>query len=228
MYGECEVSLYVDSEVKLQSYTCALREGRSKDTLQLSQAEGTSLLLLTFGLADFHMQLVLLPRWTCVQTVPQQMRWIAPLSRTRLIFSCTSSTGRVARPTTSAWRTSQEPVHRLHHKTSITFNIIEMKIRIFLSWRCVLCVCQWVVGPAYFVEFTIVETVCSKKTDPGEVKDCPPMDCRFTVSYTHNFMTKCSQSCKRFKCWFILKGWERGNGCNSKEVFLKKASRCIK
>ncbi|CAN9500736.1 unnamed protein product [Ophioblennius macclurei] len=38
---------------------------------------------------------------------------------------------------------------------------------------------QWVVGPAYFVDFTIVETVCSKKTDPSELGNCPPMDCQF-------------------------------------------------
>ncbi|KAM7387734.1 hypothetical protein PAMP_023954 [Pampus punctatissimus] len=38
---------------------------------------------------------------------------------------------------------------------------------------------QWVVGPAYFVDFTIVETVCSKKTDASELNDCSPMDCQF-------------------------------------------------
>lgn len=42
--------------------------------------------------------------------------------------------------------------------------------------------CQWVVGPSYFVEFTIVETVCSKETDASELSSCQPMDCQFAVS----------------------------------------------
>ncbi|KAM7409298.1 hypothetical protein PAMA_000987 [Pampus argenteus] len=38
---------------------------------------------------------------------------------------------------------------------------------------------QWVVGPAYFVDFTIVETVCSKTTDASELSNCSSMDCQF-------------------------------------------------
>lgn len=33
VYGECEVSAYVGSQVKLHSYSCALREGRLVDSV---------------------------------------------------------------------------------------------------------------------------------------------------------------------------------------------------
>ncbi|KAJ8278309.1 hypothetical protein GJAV_G00086230 [Gymnothorax javanicus] len=38
---------------------------------------------------------------------------------------------------------------------------------------------QWVVGPTYFVEFIIQETVCSKETPAENVPQCSLMDCEF-------------------------------------------------
>lgn len=39
---------------------------------------------------------------------------------------------------------------------------------------------QWVFSAAYFVEFTIVETVCPKNgIEPSELEKCQPMDCQF-------------------------------------------------
>ncbi|XP_053706631.1 fetuin-B isoform X2 [Synchiropus splendidus] len=37
---------------------------------------------------------------------------------------------------------------------------------------------QWVVGPSYFVEFTIVETACPTTSDPADAADCSLRDCR--------------------------------------------------
>ncbi|CAF98105.1 unnamed protein product [Tetraodon nigroviridis] len=120
VYGECEMSIYVDSEVKLQSYTCALRE------------------------------------------VPA----------TAILDQCPDC------PTADDVNT---PVVKDTANLSLQkFNKKSSQTNYFRLENVTRASSQWVDGPAYFVEFTIVETVCSKKTDPGEVKNCPPMDCRFT------------------------------------------------
>lgn len=49
---------------------------------------------------------------------------------------------------------------------------------------------QWVVGPSYFVEFTILETVCSKTAGDSDLSSCPPMDCQFAVSHKHTRVLK--------------------------------------
>lgn len=147
------------------------------------------------------------------------MMWMILASGRWPIFPCRGSTKRVAWVTTSAWRTSQEPVHRLDNQTPVPFwqtfdSSIIMKIPLS-SCLCLLCVCQWVVGPSYFLEFTIVETVCSKNTQPDAVKDCPPMDCQFAVSSTHTF-----PELQQFGRWFTSKGCRRGVAAQSCKPWL--------
>ncbi|MEQ2247038.1 hypothetical protein ILYODFUR_005192 [Ilyodon furcidens] len=56
---------------------------------------------------------------------------------------------------------------------------IVMNVHLLLHVICFCVSCQWVIGPAYFVEFTVLETVCSKETDVSELAHCPPMNCQF-------------------------------------------------
>lgn len=76
--------------------TPVLFEKVENDMLQLAQAEllplNSSLLLLTFGMADFHVQLLVTPCWTSDQTVPHQVTLTNLLSRTQLISPCKSLT----------------------------------------------------------------------------------------------------------------------------------------
>uniref|UniRef100_H2SN19 Fetuin-B-like n=1 Tax=Takifugu rubripes TaxID=31033 RepID=H2SN19_TAKRU len=119
VYGECQVSVHVDSEVKLQSYTCALREVSDRDMVRDCSHCPT---------AD--------------DVNDPDVRELANLSLQR--FNKESRLGN-------------------HFRLE---NITKARS-------------QLVFGPSYIVEFIIVETVCSKNTQPDAVKDCPPMDCQF-------------------------------------------------
>lgn len=119
VYGECEVSAYLDSEVKLESYSCALRE---------------------------------VPATAVVDVCPD----------------CPTA------------ENLNEPVVKETANLSLQrFNEESQLANYFTLDNITRASSQWVVGPSYFVEFTILETVCSKKTDTSELSDCPPMDCPF-------------------------------------------------
>ncbi|XP_038571031.1 fetuin-B [Micropterus salmoides] len=119
VYGECELSAYVDSHVKLQSYSCALRE------------------------------------------VPS----------TAVVGVC---------PDCPTAENLNEPVIKETANLSLQrFNEESRLANYFTVENITRASSQWVVGPSYFVEFTILETVCSKKTDVNELSNCPPMDCQF-------------------------------------------------
>uniref|UniRef100_UPI0037E8F6E9 fetuin-B-like n=1 Tax=Semicossyphus pulcher TaxID=241346 RepID=UPI0037E8F6E9 len=119
VYGECEVSAFIDSQVTLQSYSCALRE---------------------------------VPATAVVEVCPD----------------CPTA------------EDLDEPVVKETANLSLQrFNEESRLANYFTLENITQASSQWVVGASYFVEFTIVETVCSKKRDASELSDCPPMDCQF-------------------------------------------------
>ncbi|XP_054458870.1 fetuin-B-like isoform X2 [Anoplopoma fimbria] len=119
VYGECEVSASVDSQVKLQNYSCALRE---------------------------------VPATAVVQVCPD----------------CPTADN------------LNEPVVKETANLSLQrFNEESRLANYFTLENITRASSQWVFGPSYFVEFTIVETVCSRTTDASELSSCPPMDCQF-------------------------------------------------
>uniref|UniRef100_A0A672YX16 Fetuin-B-like n=1 Tax=Sphaeramia orbicularis TaxID=375764 RepID=A0A672YX16_9TELE len=108
VYGECEVSVHVDSQVQLQSYSCGLRQ---------------------------------VPATAVVDTCPD----------------CPTA------------ENLNEPVVKETANLSLQrFNEESRLTNIFTLEDITKASSQWVVGPAYFVEFTIVETVCSKTNDGSE------------------------------------------------------------
>ncbi|KAJ4943445.1 hypothetical protein JOQ06_005946 [Pogonophryne albipinna] len=119
VYGECELSATFDAEVKLQSYSCAIRK---------------------------------VPPTAVVSVCPD----------------CPTADN------------LNEPVVKDTANLSLQrFNEESSLANYFTLENITRASSQWVVGPAYFVEFTIVETVCSKTTDASELGHCPPMDCQF-------------------------------------------------
>nr|XP_020489350.1 fetuin-B-like [Labrus bergylta] len=119
VYGECMVSAFIDTKVKLQSYSCALRE------------------------------------------VPA----------TAVIEEC---------PDCPTAENLDEPVVKETANLSLQrFNGESSLANYFTLEKITRAYSQWVFGPSYFVEYTIVETVCSNKTDPSELSGCTPMDCPF-------------------------------------------------
>ncbi|XP_076583387.1 fetuin-B-like [Chaetodon auriga] len=119
VYGECEVSAYIDSQVKLQSYSCAVHE---------------------------------VPAIAVVGMCPD----------------CPTAAN------------LNDPIVKETVKLSLQrFNEESRLANYFTLESITRAKSQWVFGPSYFVEFTIVETVCSKKTDARELSSCSPMDCQF-------------------------------------------------
>ncbi|XP_040041207.2 fetuin-B [Gasterosteus aculeatus] len=119
VFGECEVSVSVDSQVKLHSYSCALRE---------------------------------VPATAVVHVCPD----------------CPTADN------------LNEPVVKETANLSLQrFNEESRLANYFTLENITRASSQWVVGPSYFVEFTILETVCSKTAGDSDLSSCPPMDCQF-------------------------------------------------
>ncbi|KAM4740054.1 fetuin-B-like [Anableps anableps] len=119
VHGECQVSVQADAQVKLESYSCALRE----------------------------------------------------VAATAVVQVC---------PDCPTADNLNEPVIKETAKLSLQkFNKESQLANYFTLENITKASSQWVVGPAYFVEFTVLETVCSKETNFSEVTHCPPMNCQF-------------------------------------------------
>ncbi|TNN76826.1 Fetuin-B [Liparis tanakae] len=119
VYGECEVSASIDSQVKLLSYSCALRE---------------------------------VPATVVVDVCPD----------------CPTA------------ENLNEPVVKETANLSLQrFNEESRLANYFTLENVTRASSQWVDGPSYFVEFTILETACLKTTEASELGSCPPMDCQF-------------------------------------------------
>uniref|UniRef100_A0A3Q3M3S5 Uncharacterized LOC113139613 n=1 Tax=Mastacembelus armatus TaxID=205130 RepID=A0A3Q3M3S5_9TELE len=119
VYGECEISAYIDTQVKLQNYSCALRK---------------------------------VPATSVVRVCPD----------------CPTA------------ENLNDPIIKETVSLSLQrFNEESRLNNYFTLENITRASSQWVFVPAYFVEFTIVETVCPKKTDACELSSCPPMDCQF-------------------------------------------------
>lgn len=119
VYGECEVSVLVESQVQLQSYSCVLRE---------------------------------IPAVKVVRECPD-----CP--------TADDLNDPIVRDTSSLC------LQRFNEESGLS--------NYFRLDNITKAYSQWVFGPNYVVEFTVVETVCSKNTDPSELSSCTPMDCQF-------------------------------------------------
>ncbi|XP_023284530.1 fetuin-B-like [Seriola lalandi dorsalis] len=119
VYGECEVSAYLDTQVKLQNYSCVLHR---------------------------------VPSGVVVGLCPD----------------C---------PTVDDL--NDPAVKETANLSLQKFNEESRLANYFTLENITKASSQWVIGPSYFVDFTIVETVCSKETDARELSSCPPMDCQF-------------------------------------------------
>ncbi|XP_015227440.1 PREDICTED: fetuin-B-like [Cyprinodon variegatus] len=119
VYGECQVSVQVDAQVKLESYSCSLRE----------------------------------------------------VAATSIVHRC---------PDCPTAVNLNDPVIKETAKLSLQkFNKESRLANYFALENITKASSQWVVGPAYFVEFTVLETECSKETDVSELNNCRPMNCQF-------------------------------------------------
>ncbi|XP_043984177.1 fetuin-B-like isoform X3 [Gambusia affinis] len=122
VYGECQVSVQVDAKVRLESYSCALRE----------------------------------------------------VAATAVVHVC---------PDCPTADNLNEPVIKETAKLALQkFNKESHLVNYFTLENITKASLQWVVGPSYFVEFTVLETECSKETDFSELTHCPPMNCQFAAA----------------------------------------------
>ncbi|XP_066503825.1 fetuin B [Hoplias malabaricus] len=96
---------------------------------------------------------------------------VRPAPASKIAMTCPDCPTLISLDTEQVQKTMQMGLEKFNNESG--------NANYFLPLNITRATSQWVVGPSYFVDFTIQESVCSNKTDLAEVSKCDPMPCEF-------------------------------------------------